>query len=150
MTANTNFPDQAWDAKNARLNGGTGWHPVSGGNSIIIRSICYSTLTECFLCRLAPKFGKMAKFRLFGRNSAIFGREQNSSGSYSDSRMPGLTSSYSKFEFFEYLLDALLISLSGHHCARIMAGNGAQVHQRRPSPQTTFLSGKNGLRPPGK
>ena len=34
-------------------------------------------------------------------------RRQNSSGSYSDSRMLGLTSSYSKFEFSEYSLDAL-------------------------------------------
>ena len=32
---------------------------------------------------------------------------QNSLGSYSNSRMQGLTSSYSKFEFFEYSLDAL-------------------------------------------
>ena len=30
--------------------------------------------TELFLCRPTPKFGKMAEFRLFGRNSAIFGR----------------------------------------------------------------------------
>ena len=32
---------------------------------------------------------------------------QNSSGSYSNSRMQGLTSSYSNFEFYSYSLDAL-------------------------------------------
>ena len=44
--------------------------------------------------------------RSTGRTSGR--REHNSSGSYSNSRMQGLTSSYSKFEFSEYLLDALV------------------------------------------
>ena len=42
-----------------------------------------------------------------GHLNALENRHQNSSGSYSNSRMQGFTSSYSKFEFFEYSLDAL-------------------------------------------